>query len=225
MTRIATWDGIFSDRVREADECLEWAGTRHPGGYGRVSVSGRAQYAHRASYALANAVPWEDMPEVVRHTCDNPICVRPSHLVGGTTAENVADRVAKGRSAGHIDDALVEKVRRLVAEDGRWGAQRRVARTLGISEGYVSSLVRGEYRGRGIGGYSERKSTAAPRPPLPEAQMRDLERECGGVWRVPYGRSAELAGRYGVSPRTLRRAVDWLRDERGRGRSTPPHCQ
>jgi hypothetical protein len=36
---------------------------------------------------------------VVRHTCDNPGCINPSHLVGGTHADNVGDRVQRERSA------------------------------------------------------------------------------------------------------------------------------
>jgi hypothetical protein len=36
---------------------------------------------------------------VIRHTCDNPKCINPDHLLQGTHADNVADRVARGRSA------------------------------------------------------------------------------------------------------------------------------
>lgn len=33
----------------------------------------------------------------VMHICDNPPCLRPTHLVGGTPKDNGADKVAKGR--------------------------------------------------------------------------------------------------------------------------------
>ena len=37
------------------------------------------------------------VPEVVRHACDNPPCCNPLHLLGGTHADNVADKVRRGR--------------------------------------------------------------------------------------------------------------------------------
>lgn len=34
---------------------------------------------------------------VVMHSCDNPCCVRPSHLTVGSVADNQADMASKGR--------------------------------------------------------------------------------------------------------------------------------
>ena len=36
---------------------------------------------------------------VIRHTCDNRLCINPEHLIIGTHADNVKDRVERGRSA------------------------------------------------------------------------------------------------------------------------------
>jgi hypothetical protein len=37
--------------------------------------------------------------QIVRHTCDNPSCINIDHLILGTHADNVADRVSRNRSA------------------------------------------------------------------------------------------------------------------------------
>lgn len=34
---------------------------------------------------------------VVRHTCDNPPCINPDHLIIGTQAQNIQDMIDRGR--------------------------------------------------------------------------------------------------------------------------------
>ncbi len=65
-------------------------------GYGFVTVGGRRVAAHRLAWALHNGA--DPTGKVVMHTCDNPPCINPEHLVLGTHADNVADKVRKGRS-------------------------------------------------------------------------------------------------------------------------------
>ena len=51
--------------------------------------------ANRAAYELfVQPIP-TDLK--VLHTCDNPPCINPAHLFIGTTADNAADKVTKGR--------------------------------------------------------------------------------------------------------------------------------
>lgn len=56
------------------------------------------------------------LPKVVMHICDNPACVNPKHLVGGTQKENILDCVSKGRHAAksklcreQIEEVLTSK--------------------------------------------------------------------------------------------------------------------
>jgi hypothetical protein len=79
-------------------ECIEYDGPRNRGGYGVLSrpVNG-SRVASRAALAEKLGRPVEG---VTRHTCDNPPCVNPEHLIEGTRAQNVRDAVERGRVRG-----------------------------------------------------------------------------------------------------------------------------
>lgn len=80
--------------------CWEWVGAHVPHGYGLLKADGRFRLAHRLSWAMANGPIPEGL--FVCHHCDNPACIRPDHLFLGTGAENVADRVRKGRTKAPV---------------------------------------------------------------------------------------------------------------------------
>lgn len=79
--------------------CVEYTGFRTARGYGRVNkrVGGKqtGQFAHRMAWAAVYGPIPPGM--VVMHLCDNPPCYRLDHLRLATQAENMADKVAKGR--------------------------------------------------------------------------------------------------------------------------------
>ena len=82
------------------DACWPWPGYLNDNGYGYLRDGGRGSprvLAHRESFRIYNdpLIPgW-----VIRHRCDNLACFNPGHLEQGEHADNVADRVARGRSA------------------------------------------------------------------------------------------------------------------------------
>ncbi len=82
------------------DQCWEYDGYLNKDGYGEYCDSKRPQgtrLVHRMVYSMYND---GELPSVVMHTCDNPSCYNPRHLVGGTQTDNVQDMLAKGRGKG-----------------------------------------------------------------------------------------------------------------------------
>ena len=70
----------FWQRVsrRGEDQCWPWVGSRQSDGYGRMEICGKARSAHRLSYEI-HVGPIPD-GKVIDHTCQNKLCVNPSHL-------------------------------------------------------------------------------------------------------------------------------------------------
>lgn len=88
---------FWSKAIRtEIDECWIWIAGKLGAGYGNFAFRGTGCPAHRFSWMLFNK---KEIPSgmLVMHTCDNPPCVNPKHLVLGTTADNIADKCSKGR--------------------------------------------------------------------------------------------------------------------------------
>lgn len=87
----------YVDTRAGATACWPWKASLDSSGYGKVSYMGRSVTAHRVARAMsAGGVKPGD---VVRHTCDNPKCCNPAHLLVGTQFDNIADRQARGRQA------------------------------------------------------------------------------------------------------------------------------
>lgn len=131
----------LSDYTVTESGCWEWSGSVDSKGYGRF----RDTKAHRIAYE-----EWVGpIPEghVVRHRCDNPLCINPEHLRTGTHAQNVEDRVERGRSAkgenhgwSKLTQDKVVYIREQYAAGGR--SQQSIADEVGISQVHVSDIVR-----------------------------------------------------------------------------------
>jgi hypothetical protein len=163
------WSRVAPFNHRSRQECALWLGHRLPGGYGILTdpETGKQEYAHRCSWMLKTG---KDIPSgyVVRHTCHEPSCVRPSHLEIGTPGENQQDRTlaGRGRTMPVLSATDIEALRWSYATE-RWSqgelaelfygtrsAQPHVAR---IVQGRTYSGVGGPIVKRGRGNRAARR--------------------------------------------------------------------
>ena len=91
----------FYARVDQTGECWLWLRCWHSKKlpYGRVWDPERRQtvQAHRMAWEI-ECGPIPDGVDVL-HSCDNPPCVRWTHLFLGTDQDNATDKLLKGRQA------------------------------------------------------------------------------------------------------------------------------
>lgn len=91
---------IWDRGHRKPYGCLEWTGYkigRMPS-YGGMRLGGKNRYVHHLSWILTHgAIP---VGMQVLHRCDNTLCFEPTHLWLGTQADNMRDKVEKGRAKG-----------------------------------------------------------------------------------------------------------------------------
>lgn len=138
----------FWDAVEKTDDCWLWTkGTSH--GYGTFIANGSTLRAHRYSYELHKGPIPAGME--VRHTCDNPSCVNPAHLLVGTHAQNMADMKKRGRAGkqpGAQKTGLIirfdrKKIYHLMLDNGI-ESQAELAGLMGVSNTAVSKWLNGD---------------------------------------------------------------------------------
>lgn len=135
----------FTEKIQKSSGCWTWVGAKDTSGYGRIYSKSGNLSAHRVSYALHFKNPGK---QEVCHTCDNPGCVRPSHLFLGTHADNMADAKFKKRfpdrkGAKHPNAKLrnenVKTIRKLYAAGN---TQRSIAKKYNVSHVLIGNIVR-----------------------------------------------------------------------------------
>ena len=131
--------------------CIPFAGSLTRAGYGRTQFMGRQYLAHRLAYAINEMQhPASLKGVVIRHRCDNPACINVDHLQPGTAADNMRDKVDRGRQlvGGQIPQskltaAQVTAIRAAYQPRSRDANQRALAAQYGVSQATISLAIAG----------------------------------------------------------------------------------
>lgn len=117
-----------------------------------VTYAGRkvSTTKHRKVYYMHTG----EWPEVVRHKCDNPRCINPEHLEGGTHLDNMQDMVVRGRAKqpeslgtlngrARLDESTVKYLRQMfIKGDKDWGVSA-IAKRLGMGTSPIHRMLTG----------------------------------------------------------------------------------
>lgn len=145
----ATIKQLFWSKVQKTPDCWLWTGSKTRGGYGLlvhcVNNKKTPWRAHRLSFVLHNeTIPPETL---VLHKCDNPACVRPSHLFLGSHNDNVMDKVRKNRQSrgeGNKSAKLTAAQVYTIRYMRKWGfTYKEIAVSYGVSISPIRDICKG----------------------------------------------------------------------------------
>ena len=134
--------------TKRGPECWEWLGAK-ASGYGRLSAGDRPRGAHR----IAWEVNYGPIPAglCVLHRCDNRGCVRPDHLFLGTSADNTADMMAKGRNGVNPDPLKGMQHAKAKLNDAKvraihasYATHTALAQRYGVTKQVISAVRKGK---------------------------------------------------------------------------------
>lgn len=127
--------------------CWIWRGCITAVGYGKVKLSQVTYRAHRVAFILNGGETSEDRPYVL-HSCNNKLCVNPSHLRSGSPQENENDKMlvgAQAKGSGHGSAKLNESqvLEMLRMTNNERGSAGKLSAIFGICRRHVDKILKG----------------------------------------------------------------------------------
>ena len=136
------WERV---EIKTFKECWPWQRSLSGNGYGAFQYRGSHQWA----WMIHNK---QEIPKGMHvcHSCDNPICCNPHHLFLGTNADNMRDKMEKGRQSRINGEAIgtskltEDIVIRLMNEWVAGSSAKALAERYEVDASTVGDIVNGE---------------------------------------------------------------------------------
>ena len=141
-----TWyERVIKRSTWNENGCLEFNGVRDKNGYGVIKYLKKNKKIHRLSYERSKG----EVPKglIVRHTCDNPSCWNPDHLLAGTSQDNTRDMFERGRGfklrgSDHgnskLTESQVKEIKDLLSTSNL--SQREIAKMYSVTQTRISKI-------------------------------------------------------------------------------------
>ena len=135
LKQIAEWN---------SDECLIWTHATNEHGYGMVTTPwGQHTKIHRVAFFVTHG-RWPT--PFALHTCDNPPCYNPRHLVEGNQFDNMGDCARKLRGNHGINNGMAklddETVKQIWYRYHEGYTYEEVGREFGVNKVTVGDIIK-----------------------------------------------------------------------------------
>lgn len=103
----------------------------------------RKVYKHRIVYSEYHNIPLEQMEGlVIRHTCDNGLCMNVDHMLLGTQLENIQDCVDRERTARGERNAWSKLTEQDILDiRASTLSQTELSRVFGVGQDQISRII------------------------------------------------------------------------------------
>lgn len=120
------------------DSCWNWEGAKS-NKYGEIWYGSERYRAHRMSYIVFKNPIRSD--QLVRHTCDNPLCVNPKHLILGNQQANMRDCVERTRQGSQkLNEEAVKVIKWMLKYKPKRGLATKLASLHNVTIGTISNI-------------------------------------------------------------------------------------
>lgn len=154
MSRRNTAEKFWSKvDVKGPDDCWLWKGPLHPCGDAQWYWKGRLTLVHHVAFEIETGYDMQTRKRVagagaivLRHTCDNPPCCNPRHLLLGTQLDNIRDKVQRNRCLKwtKLPDRVVVAIREKFSAGGI--TRKELADEFQICPSWIGRIVSNKVR-------------------------------------------------------------------------------
>lgn len=159
--------------------CILWTGSKNVT-FGKVKVNNHDEHAHRVALQMAKRIDLKE-GEIVWHTCKEPLCVNPNHLLNGYARDLAAWKKANGIfkvGEQHCQSQISDQIRLQIINSFKSG-KTAVARAkeVGASEDCVRAIDKAKTARHLMTKeqIAEREATRQPQSNLSQEQVEKIE--------------------------------------------------